>query len=132
VGGGVLTGLLLLAVDQSSRRGAARRVGWTGSPDYVALVRVDADHGVLPTVEPARELAYRWARWSWRRRWVTRITAAVLAVTQLGATVVMVVLLGAGSAAVVWGYVTLTAIFCYPAVVVLPRHRRVIRAVEGR
>ena len=30
------------------------------------------------------------------------------------------------------GYLTLAAIFAYPAVVVLPRHRRVIRAVEGR
>jgi hypothetical protein len=36
------------------------------------------------------------------------------------------------SAPLVYGYVSLPALLAYPGAVVLPRHRRIIRAVEGR
>lgn len=128
----LLVFLSLLAFDGPGRRAAARRAGWPGSPDYYARVSVDADHGVLPTEEPARELAYRHARMSWSKRWVVRGSAVVMAATQLSAAAAFVVLGGWGFSALVYGYLTITALIAYPAVVVLPRHRRIIRAVEGR
>lgn len=124
--------LLVLLADGPARRSAARQVGWTGSLDYFMRVQVDADHGVLPTVEPARELAYRLAALSWSRRWTLRTLAALVALTLLAPVVLAVYAGGWLAAPVVYLFLTVTALNAYPAWVLLPRHRRILRAVDSR